>query len=145
MILLPFRNLSFSASLLPPRFRLHSVRQSACVVPIRNATYIALQPLGPVCVCNERSQHRPAEKFAPRSNLRCDRDLAQPPAVEPSRTARVIEASLDSKREISGEEDFGPGAKRNPLVPSVVRNSISGSLKNKDRHYGEPVVRLYEN
>src|SRR4029434_3549590 len=82
------------------------------------------------------------EELAPSSNLRRDGKFPQPPIVLPCTAVRVIETSLKGDGKILGEEDFWPRAKRDPLIPPMLRIAIFRSLQNKDRHDRELVVGL---
>src|SRR4030095_5880995 len=68
--------------LLPPDFRLHAVSYSACLVAVRVTADKASESIRPVCVSDEGPQNRPAEKVAPRSDLRRDGEFPQPAAIE---------------------------------------------------------------
>src|SRR5215469_10348203 len=126
---------------LPPRFGLHSVGQATGLVLIWCSAHHATESVRPACKGQEGAQHRSAEKLVPGSDLRRDRDLAQPSVVLTT-AVRVVEPSLDRKREMFGEEVFRSGAKRDPLVPVVVRIAVLGPLVNEDRHNGELFVWL---
>src|SRR5713101_1299970 len=62
--------------LLPPRFRLHAVGQSAGSILEWDSTHQAPVAVGPVCVRHEQTQHWAAEELAACADLRCDRKLS---------------------------------------------------------------------
>src|SRR4029453_9512710 len=82
------------------------------------------------------------EELAAGANLWRDRDLAQPALVCVAAAARVIETTFDSQRHEFGEEQFGPRAEGDPLVPPDVRIAGPCALIDGNRHDREGVVRL---
>src|SRR5271168_2678607 len=64
---------------LPPGFRLHPVCETAGSVLERDSTHQATETVGPIRVRHKQSQNGPAEELSAGSNLRRDREFAQPP------------------------------------------------------------------
>src|SRR5271168_1824397 len=96
---------------LPPGFRLHPVCETAGSVLERDSTHQTAEPVGPVRVGQENAQYRPAEELSACSNLRRDREFAQPP-VELRiavcgcyKAFGVVKPTLERQREILGEEN----------------------------------------
>src|SRR6185436_14399428 len=46
--------------------------------------------------------------------------------------------------EVLAEEEHGPRAEGNPLVPAVLRIAVAAPLVDEDRHDGKPLVRLQQ-
>src|SRR5215472_15844379 len=130
-------------SFSPPVFSLYAVSQSTRSILIRCSAHKAAKSVRPVCIGQEGAQHGPAEKLSARSNLRRDRVLAQPAVVLP-RAVGVIESGLERQGDVFGKENFRSGAKRDPLIPVVMRIAVFGPLINKDWHNREPVVWLQQ-
>src|SRR5713101_2367490 len=56
----------------------------------------------------------------------------------------VVESGLERQRDVFGEKDFWPRAKRDPLVPVVLRIPVFAALVDENWHDGELLVRLKE-
>src|SRR4030095_2722672 len=104
----------------------------------------------PTGVCQKRPQHGTAEKLAASSDLRCDRELAEP-AIElaiaglcRNKTLGVVEPSLKSERNIFCEEDLRSHTKRSPIVEAVSGLAVPLPLKDENRHDRKPVIGLNE-
>src|ERR1700722_19242598 len=66
---------------LPPCFGLYAIGQPVGSILVGHTAYEAAKAVRPICVGNEGTQHRPAEKLTPRSDLRRQSKFAQPPFV----------------------------------------------------------------
>src|SRR5713226_7084377 len=91
--------------LLPPCLRLHAVRQPIRFVLIGQSAYVSTESVRPVCISQERAQHRPAKELVAGADLRRDRELAQP-AVVLTGAMCVVESALERKRDVFREKDF---------------------------------------
>src|SRR5262249_38361045 len=140
----------FPRALLPPSLRLQTVRESARPVLKRNPAHQTSESIRPTAVRQKRSQYGTAEKLTTSSDLRCDRELAEP-AVElaiaglrSDKTLGVVEPSLKSERNVFCEKDFRSHTKGSPIVEAVSRLAIPLPLEDKNRHDCKPVIRLNE-
>src|SRR5258707_12653149 len=135
---------------LPPRFRLYSVSEPAGSVLEWNSSDQTAEPIRPIRVGQKHTQHRPAEKLAACSDLRRNREFAQPaielgvPVLRRDKTFGVVKPGLEREGQILGEEHFRSYAKRRPIVEPVSRLPVPFPLENEDRHYGKSVVGLKE-
>src|SRR5262249_53344348 len=131
-------------SYLPPRLGLNAISQATRSLLVGRSTDKAAESVRPVGVGQEGTQDRPAEELSSGSDLRRDRELAQPAIVLSAPAVGMIEAALERERDVLREEEFGPGAKRHPLIPIMPGVAVLQPLVDEDRHDGEPVVRLEE-
>src|SRR5260370_30478742 len=85
---------------LPPRFRLNPIREPAGSVLEWDSAHEAAEAIGPVCVRHKQTQHWAAEELPAPTDLRCNREFAQPPAglrvavLRRSKAFRVVQPSL---------------------------------------------------
>src|SRR5262245_43242493 len=93
----------FRRPLLPPSLRLQTVREPAGPVLKRNPAHQTSESVRPTGIRQKRPQDGSAEKLAASSELRCDRELAQP-AIElavaglrGNKTLGVVKPSLKSE------------------------------------------------
>src|SRR5215475_7526639 len=97
--------------LLPPSLRLQPVCQPAGTVLEGGSAHETAEAVRPTAIREKRAQHWTAEELATSSDLRCDRELAEP-AIELAvasrrryKTLGVVKPSFQRKRNIFCEED----------------------------------------
>src|SRR5713226_10132577 len=64
---------------LPPRFRLHPIREPAGSVLEWNSAHQTAEPVRPIRVGQKHTQHGPAKELAARADLRRDCKFTEPP------------------------------------------------------------------
>src|ERR1700752_1350830 len=127
---------------LPPRFGLHTEGESTCFVVKRNSADEAAETVRPGCISHKETQYRSAKKSASGSDLRSDREFAEPALVLTIAAASTIESGLKRYREMICKEVLRPGAKRKPLVPGFLRIAALRSLVYEYRLDGKLLVWL---
>src|SRR5215469_5597400 len=130
------------SSSLPPMFRLHTIGEAVRLVRERNTADQTAKAVRPVSIRNEGAQHRTIEELSSRSDLWCDGDLSKPAVVLTSTAMGVIKASFDRERHVLCEKHLRTRAKRHPLIPTVLRYSVSCSLVDEDGHDREFLIGL---
>src|SRR6266481_5050648 len=133
---------------LPPRFRLHPIRELASSVLEWNSAHQTTEPVRPIRISQKHAQHRPAEESAACADLRRDREFAEP-AVELSiavlrrnKAFRVVKPALKRKGKILGEKHFRSQSERSPIVEAVAGLAVPLPLEDENRHDRESVVGL---
>src|SRR5215510_7978817 len=139
---LPDHHLTFKPPVLPPRFGLHPEGESTCFIVKRNSADEAAEAVRPVCISHKETQYRSAKKSASGSNLRSDREFAEPALVLTIAAAGTVESGLKCYREMICKEVLRPGAKRKPLAPAFLRIAALRSLVYEYRLDGKLVVWL---
>src|SRR5262249_4966448 len=136
--------LSCHFPLLKPGFCLDSVCQAIRASQVGHAADESAESFRPVRIGEKRAQNRAAEELSSGSDLGSDRKLAKPTCIQAVSAFGAVQASFKGQREMIGEEIFGPGAERDPLIPSVIRDAVFEALVNEDRHDSEFLIRLKE-
>ncbi len=148
---IPWSDLFFpERAWLPPSLRLQPVREPAGSVLEGDPAHQTSESVRPTGVRQKRPQHGTAEKLAASSDLRCDRELAEP-AIElaiaglcRNKTLGVVEPSLKGERNIFCEEDLRSHTKRSPIVEAVSGLAVPLPLKDENRHDRKLVIGLNE-
>src|ERR1043165_253452 len=83
-----------SARALPPRFGLYTEGESTCFIVKRNSADEAAETVRPGCISHKETQYRPAKKSSSCSDLRSDREFAEPAFVLTIAAAGTIEAGF---------------------------------------------------
>src|SRR6185295_16155929 len=96
----------------------------------------------PSCISHKETQYRSAKKSAPGSDLRCDREFAEPALVLTIAAAGAIEAGFKCQGEMIGKEILRPRTNRKPLAPAFLRIAALRSLVNEYRLDGKLIVWL---
>src|ERR1700733_6489203 len=96
---------------LPPCFGLYAIGQSVRSILVWHAAYQTAKAVRPVRIGDEGTQHWPAEKLAPRSDLRSQGKLPQPPIVLANSALCMIKPGFERQGKMLAEKHDRPRPK----------------------------------
>src|SRR5215472_2410695 len=124
---------------LPPRFRLNAIREPVGSVLEWNSTQQSTEPVRPIRISQEHTQHRPTKELAACADLWRDREFAKPAGessvavLRRNKAFRVVKPALKCQGKVLSEKHLGSQSERSPVIKPMARLAVPLPLEDENR------------